>query len=116
MLESFHTLRPYLWRYRRGLMLGMGSLVLKDGAAAVTPLLIRAAIDALTEGQRFQVVLRFALILVAVALVKGIFQFWMRVILIGMSRDIEYELRNDLFAHLVAASPDFYAKQRTGDI
>jgi len=94
----------------------MGSLVLKDGAAAATPLLIRAAIDALTEGQRFQVVLRFALILVAVALLKGIFQFWMRVILIGMSRDIEYDLRNDLFAHLVALSPDFYAKQRTGDI
>jgi ATP-binding cassette subfamily B protein len=116
MLESFRTLRPYLWRYRRGLLLGMGSLVLKDGAAAATPLLIRAAIDALTEGQRFQVVLRFALILVAVALVKGIFQFWMRVILIGMSRDIEYDLRNDLFAHLVALSPDFYAKQRTGDI
>jgi ATP-binding cassette subfamily B protein len=116
MLESFRTLRPYLWRYRRGLLLGMGSLVLKDGAAAATPLLIRAAIDALTEGQRFQVVLRFALILVAVALLKGIFQFWMRVILIGMSRDIEYDLRNDLFAHLVALSPDFYAKQRTGDI
>jgi len=38
------------------------------------------------------------------------------VILIGISRDIEYDLRNDLFAHLVSLSPDFYARQRTGDI
>src|SRR5579872_6470230 len=40
----------------------------------------------------------------------------MRVILIGISRDIEYDLRNDLFAHLVSLSPDFYGRQRTGDI
>jgi ATP-binding cassette subfamily B protein len=40
----------------------------------------------------------------------------MRVILIGISRDIEYDLRNDLLAHLVSLSPDFYARQRTGDI
>ena len=49
-------------------------------------------------------------------MVRGIFQFWMRVILIGISRDIEYDLRNDLFAHLVSLSPDYYARQRTGDI
>ena len=43
---------------------------------------------------------RFALFLIGLALVKGIFQFSMRVILIGISRDIEYDLRNDLFRHL----------------
>src|SRR5205823_7041036 len=64
----------------------------------------------------YTVVLRFALLLIAVALVRGIFQFWMRVILIGMSRDVEYDLRNDMFAHLVSLSPDYYARQRTGDI
>ena len=48
--------------------------------------------------------------------IKGLFQYWMRVILIGISRDIEYDLRNDLFAQLVGLSPDFYARTRTGDI
>ena len=52
----------------------------------------------------------------ALAAVKGLFQFWMRVILIGISRDIEYDLRNDLFRHLVGLSPDYYARTRTGDI
>ncbi len=61
-------------------------------------------------------ILRFAAYLVGLSLLKGLFQFWMRVILIGNSRDIEYDLRNDLFAHLVSLSPDFYGRQRTGDI
>jgi len=103
-------------RYRRGLALGMGALVLKDLAHVAAPLIIRSAIDALTAGRPFTVILRFALILAAIALFKGLFQFWMRVILIGISRDVEYDLRNDLFAHLVSLSPDYYARQRTGDI
>ena len=50
------------------------------------------------------------------ALLKGVFQYWMRVIIIGISRDIEFDLRNDLFRHLVKLSQDFYARFRTGDI
>ena len=103
-------------RYRRSLALGMGALVLKDLAHAAVPLVIRSSIDALTAHRPFAVILRFALLLVAIAMVRSIFQFWMRVILIGISRDIEYDLRNDLFAHLVSLSPDFYARHRTGDI
>jgi ATP-binding cassette subfamily B protein len=103
-------------RYRRGLALGMGSLVIKDLAHAAIPLMIGSAIDALTARRPFPVILRFSLLLVALAAVRGVFQFWMRVILIGISRDIEYDLRNDLFGHLVSLSPDFYARQRTGDI
>src|SRR6266404_2487067 len=116
MLESIRTLWPYMRRYRWGLVRGMGSLVIKDVAGAAVPLLIGGAIDALTAGNTFGVVFRFALLLVGVSLIKGLFQFWMRVILIGISRDVEYDLRNDLFAHLVSLSPDFYARQRTGDI
>jgi len=116
MRESFRTLWPYLKRYRRGLALGMGSLILKDLAHASVPLILGGAIDALTAHRPLTVILLFALSLVVVAAVRSTFQFWMRVILIGISRDIEYDLRNDLFAHLVGLSPDFYARQRTGDI
>src|SRR6266480_808195 len=116
MLESIRTLWPYMRRYRWGLVRGMGSLVIKDVAGAAVPLLIGGAIDALTAGNRLGVVFRFALLLVGVSLIKGLFQFWMRVILIGISRDIEYDLRNDLFANLVSLSADFYARNRTGDI
>jgi ATP-binding cassette subfamily B protein len=116
MRDLFRTVWPYVWRYRRGLAVGMGALVLKDLAAASLPLLIRGAIDALTQGAAPSRFLLFAGYLAGVSLIKGLFQFWMRVILIGISRDIEYDLRNDLFRHLVSLSPDYYARVRTGDI
>jgi len=114
--ESFKTLWPYLRRYRRSLALGVGSLILKDLAHVAIPLVIGSAIDALTARRPLSVVLGFAGLLLVLAAVRGTFQFWMRVILIGASRDVEYNLRNDLFGHLVLLSPDFYARQRTGDI
>src|ERR1019366_1416685 len=116
MWESLRTVRVYLWRYRGGLALGLGALVLKDVAGAVQPLVIRAAIDALAHAFGLVRLLRYAGYLVGLAVVKGLFQYWMRVIIIGISRDIEYDLRNDLFRHLAELSPDYYGRMRTGDI
>ena len=58
----------------------------------------------------------YCLILVGVMLVKGFFSFWTRWILIGVSREIEYDLRNDLLARLVRLEPEFYVRNRTGDL
>jgi ATP-binding cassette, subfamily B, multidrug efflux pump len=116
MWESLRILRPYFGRYRGGLAMGMGALLVKDFAGAALPLMIRGAVDALTRGEGMPRVLTFAGLLVGLSLVKGLFQYWMRVILIGISRDMEYDLRNDLFRHLVSLSPDYYARTRTGDI
>lgn len=97
-------------------MLGFGALAAKDLLAAALPVVIKWGVD--TIGSRFHLftLLKFCLLLVALAAIKGVFQYWMRVILIGISRDIEYDLRNDLFAHLLTLSPDFYARTRTGDV
>ncbi len=94
----------------------MGSLVVKDIVGAALPLVIRAGVDSLTSGFRLALVFQLAALLVGLSLLKGIFQYWMRVILIGISRDVEFDLRNDLFSHLITLSSDFYAKYRTGDI
>jgi ATP-binding cassette subfamily B protein len=105
-----------MYRYRGGLALGMGALVLKDIFAAAQPLVIGAAIDSLTREFALTKVLQFAALLAVLSAIKGVFQYWMRVILIGISRDVEFDLRNDLFARLVTLSGDFYSKYRTGDI
>src|ERR1700685_2998866 len=107
---------PYLWKYRRDMALGMGSLLLTDFLKAALPLAIRGGVDSLLKGFRLSLVFEFAALVVLLSVVKGIFQYWMRVILIGLSRDIEFDLRNDLFSHIVTLSQDFYAKYRTGDI
>src|SRR5437773_2532740 len=114
MWEALRTVRKYLWRYRAGMALGGVCLILKDLAQAAQPLMIRAAVDSFKGAPGAFV--RFALYLVGLALVKGIFQYGMRVIIIGISRDVEFDLRNDLFAHLIRLSPEYYGRTRTGDI
>ncbi|MBZ5626002.1 MAG: ABC transporter ATP-binding protein/permease [Acidobacteriia bacterium] len=120
MRESFRTLRKYLWRYRWGMALGFVCLVLKDVAQAGQPLMIRSVIDTLTGmvrgGPATSGFVRFAGYLVGLGLFKAVFQYWMRVTIIGISRDIEYDLRNDLFRHLIDLSADYYGRTRTGDI
>ena len=113
---TLRPLWPYLWRYRNAFLLGLSALTLKDLAAVAAPLIIRGAVDRFSRGAPAEQIWRFAAYLVGVAILRGIFQYWMRVVLIGISRDIEYDLRNDLFRHLVSLSADFYGRHRTGDI
>jgi ATP-binding cassette subfamily B multidrug efflux pump len=116
MWQAIATVRKYLWRYRWIMALGFVCLILKDVAQAMQPLMIRGAVDALTGAGRSRAFLQYAGWLVGLAVLKGGFQYWMRVILIGVSRDVEFDIRNDLFAHLAGLSPDYYARTRTGDI
>ena len=116
VLKTLSTLLPYVRRYRGGLALGIGALLMKDLLAVSQPLIIKNGVDSLTHGFQVKIVVELAALLIGISLVKGLFQYWMRVIIIGISRDIEFDLRNDLFRHFVELSQDFYARFRTGDI
>ena len=116
MKRACAVLSPYMWRYRGGMALGLGALILKDVFAAMQPLVIGAAIDSLSHEFAYKKVLQFAALLASLSAIKGLFQYWMRVIIIGISRDVEFDLRNDLFSRLITLSWDFYGKYRTGDI
>jgi len=115
--KSLRPLYPYLKKYRRGFMVGTVCVLLLNAIAVQSPQVIRVALDYLEKGGRSTGKLGFyALILVAIALSKGIFQFLTRWIVIGISRDIEFDLRNDLFCHLEQLSFPYYQRTRTGDI
>lgn len=116
MKETLETLWPYLKRYRRNLALGGGALLARNFAGAGLPLVIREAVDSLTHQFSLHLALWLTAALVGLTAVKGVFHYAMRVLLIGVSRDVEYDLRNDLFASLVRQSSDFYSRFRTGDI
>jgi ATP-binding cassette, subfamily B, multidrug efflux pump len=115
-LQHLRALLPYLRKYRRGLLFGALSVLLTNGIWAYLPQVIQRAIDAVNQGTTREQLVNFALLVVAIAVAKGIFQFATRWILIGISRDIEYDLRNELFRHLERLSHDFYQRTRTGDI
>jgi ATP-binding cassette subfamily B protein len=74
------------------------------------------AVDAIKKGTTRQHILYFALLLVGINLVKGVFMYAQRWVLIGISREIEFDLRNDLFKKLETQDTSFYQHYRTGDI
>jgi len=115
--KSLRPLYPYLKKYRRGFMVGTVCVLLLNGIAVQAPQVIKFALDYLEKGGRSTQKLAFyALLMVVIALSKGIFQFLTRWIVIGISRDIEFDLRNDLFHHLEQLSFPYYQRTRTGDI
>ena len=115
--KSLRPLYPYLKKYRRGFLVGTVCVLLLNGIAVQSPQVIRLALDYLEKGGRSVGKLGFyALLMVALALGKGIFQYLTRWIVIGISRDIEFDLRNDLFHHLEQLSYPYYQRTRTGDI
>lgn len=116
MREAWHTSLPYFLRHRQGLALGFAALLAKCLAATAWPLMMKQGIDRITHGFSLEAVWWLAGAIVVVSAVKGFFQYWMRILLIGVSRDIEYDLRNDLFAKLMSLSADFHGRLRTGDI
>lgn len=107
---------PYLRRYRKGIVLGLGCLVGKVIFATVNPLILRDGFDGLLAGFSFVELSKFAVLLLVFGGLRGILQFYMRLILVGISRDVEFDMRNDIFGHMVGLSGDFYQKMRTGDI
>ncbi len=116
MLRDLAPHYPNKRRYRRGYLWGTLSCICTNAIAVQAPQVIKIAIDAMRRGATHQRIVLFAGLLVAIALVKGIFLYSQRWILIGISREIEFDLRNDLFRKLELQDSGFYQRYRTGDI
>jgi ATP-binding cassette subfamily B multidrug efflux pump len=138
--KHLRDLFPYLARYKGGITLGLLVLLAMGLVGNAVPLLIGALTDslsgaplarALSSGivrpvvgplipyyhpSSRETLVVFCAALVAVILLKGILSYWTRSILIGVSRDIEYDLRNDLLSRLLRMEPEFYVRNRTGEL
>ena len=115
MLRPFRPIWPYLTRYKTRYLAGFLCLVFSQ-VGVLVPLIIKSGIDDLTNGGPARKLLSVAGLLVAVGVCKSVLGFWVRWILIGISRDVEYDLRNDCFLHLMRLSPRYYTENRTGDL
>jgi ATP-binding cassette subfamily B protein len=116
MLRDLRPLFVYMRRYRWGYLWGTLSVVATNAVWVFFPQVIQRAVDEMGHGVTRQRILVFAALLVGIALVKGIFLYAQRWILIGISREIEFDLRNDLFKRLERQDSGFYQHYRTGDI
>ena len=82
----------------------------------VSPIVLQYAVDDLTQGVTIAKLVEYGVLLLAVGVVGGVFRFLMRRILIGASRHIEYDIRNDFFAHLEKLQLSYFQAHRTGDL
>src|ERR1700730_4246434 len=114
--KSLRPLLPYVKRYRWGYVAGTLCVFLTNGIWILFPLVLGKAADDLHAGVTRHKLLLYAGTLLAIATTKGIFQFLTRWIVIGVSRDMEFDLRNDLFQKLESLSYSYYQRHRTGDI
>jgi ATP-binding cassette subfamily B protein len=109
-------LTPYLKRYWWGFLVGAVCIVISNGAQAGLPRVLGNAAQSLQGGINRHKLFIFAAEVLVLAALRSIFLFLTRWVVIGISRDIEFDLRNDLFAHLETLSHRYYQRMRTGDI
>jgi ATP-binding cassette subfamily B multidrug efflux pump len=115
-MTPLRKLTSYFIPYKRILIAGIISVLMTNVVKVTAPLVLRHAVDDLASNLRHSTLLLYAGILVAIALTQGVFLFTQRRLLINMSRDIEYDLRNDFYAHLQKLPFEFYQTHRTGDL
>jgi ATP-binding cassette subfamily B multidrug efflux pump len=122
--EMFRDLKPlfrYMARYRWGYLWGTLALTATNAIWVVFPIVLKQAINALNHqnldaSATRRIILVYAGLLIGIALLKGVFLYASRWILIGISREIEFDLRNDLFRQLEKQDYAYYQRYRTGDI
>jgi len=106
----------YVLRYRRSFLLGFMCVIVTAVAGLAGPWVLKYAVDDLMLAVDAGKIRFYAVALLALAAVSGVFRFLMRRVIIGASRGIEYDLRNDFFAHLQRLDLAYFQRHRTGDL
>ena len=104
--------RPYKWSLAVGIFCILAYVVI----GLLEPIYVGRAVDSLRTGPTWGTITTFALLIIGVRVVSGVFLYLQRSLLIGMSRHVEYDLRQDFYAHLQRQPLTFFQEHRTGDL
>jgi ATP-binding cassette subfamily B multidrug efflux pump len=115
-LPHLRRLAPSLAGHRRALVLGLLALLATTVLSVANPWVLRLAIDDLTVAVTRGKLWLYAAAILGLAAVEGFFRYHMRMALIRVSREIEYDLRNDVFHHLTRLAPRYYQQNRIGEV
>ncbi len=115
-LKALRRLLPYYRPYLANVAIGLGLVIISAALASVVPWFLRRALDGIRAGVPLRNIWLLALAMIGVSLFAGALRYWMRDLLNGVSRWIEYDLRNALYVALESLDPSYYAKTRTGDL
>jgi ATP-binding cassette subfamily B multidrug efflux pump len=115
-MAPFRRLLSYALRYPRKFLLGLVCVVISRAVYLAAPQVLGFAVDGLTAGVTVAKLVAYGSLLLGIGVFAGIFRLLMRRILTGVSRDIEYDMRNEFFAHLQTLPASYFQANRTGDL
>jgi len=115
-MSPLRRLFHYFGLHKPALMLGALCVMASAGFSLLKPIIVGSAVNELAKAVTRGALVRYGLLLVGAAVCEGLFLFLQRRIIIGESRRIEYEMRNDFYGHLQSLPVSYYQEQRTGDL
>jgi ATP-binding cassette, subfamily B, multidrug efflux pump len=115
-MSPFRRLVGYALRYPRKFLIGLVCVVVSRAVYLAAPQVLGYAVDDLKKGVTVAKLFAYGSLLLGIGLFAGIFRFLMRRVLTGVSRDIEYDMRNEFFAHLQTLPASYFQANRTGDL
>lgn len=116
-MKQLHALFPFLGPYRRRIGWGLLLVVVSNALMLSVPYFVKQGIDSIGRpGAGTALLVRFALLTVGVSLLGGAARYGMREILNGVSRRVEYDLRNAFFSHLLRLDAAFFGRIPTGEV
>lgn len=115
-MSALISLRSYLFRYRVAIVGGFFFIISANAVALIQPYIVRLAVDSLHVGADPGILLRYGLLIVGVGLIQAVLQFFGRYIQARISRQIEYELRANLFKHFEKLELDYFQHNKIGDL
>ncbi len=116
MFAKLNRIKPYLSRYRRYIFAGLLAVAAHNALRLISPMVLKRAVDKLETGISLTAIWGYAGLVVGLAIGAGVFLFLMRRTVIWASRKMEFDLRGDLFGHLLTLSPSFFGRTPTGEI
>ena len=115
-MRNLYTLKKYFVRYKKKLFLGFVFILLSNAGSVYVPLLLKDAINSLQDNIDSGLLLQYGLMIVGASLFAGVFRFLIRQTIIVVSREIEYDLRGDFWAHIQKLPLRYFQNNSTGNI
>jgi len=115
-MNNLKTLKKYFARYKAKIFWGMIFILISNGFSTYVPIVIKDAINDLHKSLTHQTLVKYGLIIAGASLISGVFRFLIRQTIIVVSREIEFDLRQDFWAHIQRLPLRYFQNNSTGNI
>jgi len=115
-MTRLFTLNKYFKKYKGKMSLGILFILISDIAQVYIPLVLKDSIDSLKKNPNIELIIKYALIIFALAVLSGFFRYMIRQTIIVVSRKIEFDIRQDFWTHLLRLSHRYFQNTSTGNI